>query len=225
MQGRNQERLAAENLDMVDRIVVAMCRRFGPAVERDDLKSFAMEGLAQAIDRWDPDRGTPFPAFARARIVGAIYDGVQQSGWFPRRMVRRLAFYRKADELLKNAAAGSVPLDRMETACCLASRLKDLAATYVTTALVEELSPETADDSEPADERLARRQYFQLLQDQIERLPERQRDAIRLYFLEGRRLPEIAERLGCNKSWVSRLIGTGLDRLRVSFPKELEAGA
>jgi RNA polymerase sigma factor for flagellar operon FliA len=218
----DRERLAAENLELVERVVLALCRRFGPSVERDDLRSFAMEGLAQAIDRWDPDRGTAFPAYARIRIVGAVYDGVQQSGWFSRRVVRKLAFYRRADDLLKEAGSASQPLDRVEAAFGLSSRLKDQAAAYLTSALVEELSPETADEGEPTDERLARMQYLHQLREEMGKLPEKQRDAIRLYFLEGRRLPEIAERLGCKKSWVSRLIGAGLEQLRLSFSKELK---
>ncbi|HUT79497.1 MAG TPA: sigma-70 family RNA polymerase sigma factor [Polyangia bacterium] len=216
----DRDTLAAEHLDLVGRIVATMCRRFGPVVERDDLRSFAMEGLAQAIDRWDPDRGTAFSTFARNRIVGAIYDGVQQSGWFPRRMMRRVAFYRKADNLLGHAAADPPPLDRLESSFRLSCRLRELAAAYVTTASVDDLLPETADHSEPADERLAKQQYFQRLHRLLDGLPEKQRDAIQLYFIEDQRLPEIAERLGCNKSWVSRLIGSGLDRLRVSFSKE-----
>jgi RNA polymerase sigma factor for flagellar operon FliA len=220
MSASDRDTLAARHLDLVERIVATMCRRFGPAVERDDLRSFAMEGLAQAIDRWDPDRGTAFPTFARNRVVGAIYDGVQQSGWFPRRMMRRVAFYRKADDLLRDAAAAPPPLDKLESSFRLSCRLRELAAAYVTTTAVGDLQPEAADNSEPADERLEQQQYFQRLHRHIDRLPEKQRNAIRLYFIEDQRLPEIAERLGCNKSWVSRLIGSGLDRLRVSFSKD-----
>jgi RNA polymerase sigma factor for flagellar operon FliA len=221
MSARDRDTLAAEHMDLVGRIVTAMCRRFGPAVERDDLRSFAMEGLAQAIDRWDPDRGTAFPTFARNRIVGAIYDGVQQSGWLPRRMMRRVAFYRKADGLLGDAATAAPPLDKLESSFRLTCRLRELATAYLATAAMEDLPAEALDGGEPADERLAKQQYFQHMHRHLDRLPEKQRSAIQLYFIEDRRLPEIAERLGCNKSWVSRLIGSGLERLRVSFSKEL----
>jgi RNA polymerase sigma factor for flagellar operon FliA len=222
MHDKDRETLAATHLELVERIVSAMLRRFGSLVEREDLRSFGMEGLAQAIDRWDPDRGIPFAAFARNRISGAIYDGVQQSGWLPRRAMRKVAFYRKADDLLDEAAAGPPPRDRVESAHILACRLRELAAAYATTTAAPGLPQDVADEDEPADESLARLQYCRRLHWHLDRLPEKQRDAIRFYFMDDQRLPVIAERLGCQKSWVSRLIANGLDQLRESFSRELE---
>jgi len=224
MSARDREALAVEHLDMVERIIAGMCRRF-PAADREDLRSFAMEGLAQAIDRWDPDRGAAFSTFARNRIVGAIYDGVHQSGRLSRRMLRRVAFYRKADRLLDESSRAPAPLDRVEATHLLAGRLRDAATAYVASMAGDFRMEEAADHSEPADEILARRQYLRLVRRQMEQLPDKQRDAIHLYFIEEQRLPAIADRLGCKKSWVSRLITSGLDSIRGSFVEELDGKA
>ena len=44
-----------------------------------DFEQLAFEGLLQAIDRFDPDLGIPFQAYARRRISGAIRDGLAKS--------------------------------------------------------------------------------------------------------------------------------------------------
>lgn len=60
--------------DLATRIARSMRVRTSALAERDDLESVAMVGLIQAIDRFDPDRGVPFEAFAALRIRGAIVD-------------------------------------------------------------------------------------------------------------------------------------------------------
>jgi RNA polymerase sigma factor for flagellar operon FliA len=44
-----------------------------------DFEQLAFEGLLQAIDRFNPDLGIPFQAFARRRITGSIRDGLAKS--------------------------------------------------------------------------------------------------------------------------------------------------
>ena len=56
------------------RIASSMQVPTGALAGRDDLESAAFLGLIQAIDRYDPERGVPFEAFAALRIRGAILD-------------------------------------------------------------------------------------------------------------------------------------------------------
>jgi DNA-directed RNA polymerase specialized sigma subunit len=51
-----------------------LARRLPSHVNRDDLSSAAMLGLAQAARSWDPDRGASFERHATTRIRGALLD-------------------------------------------------------------------------------------------------------------------------------------------------------
>src|SRR5437870_6018376 len=53
-------------------------------VSQEDLISHAVIGLIDAIDRYDPELGTPFEGFAMPRIRGAILDALRQLDWVPR---------------------------------------------------------------------------------------------------------------------------------------------
>ena len=54
------------------------------SVEEDDLVSYGIFGLFDAIEKFDPSLGWKFSTYARVRIRGAIVDGMRQSDWVPR---------------------------------------------------------------------------------------------------------------------------------------------
>lgn len=53
--------------------------------------------------------------------------------------------------------------------------------------------------------------------DAIERLPETQRDAIRMHYLEGMKLSEVAEELGKSSGSIAGLLHRGMKTLREQF--------
>src|SRR6266568_5675467 len=59
-------------------------------LEADDLISYGMMGLINAVDRFDPSRGVRFEAFATARIRGAVIDQLRALNWLPRSAVARV---------------------------------------------------------------------------------------------------------------------------------------
>lgn len=216
MDQADRDALAREHLPLVDRIVATMTVRFGGSVDPEELRSFAMEGLARAIGRFDPDRGVPFSAYANPRIRGSVYDGLARSSWFPRRLSRQISFYRRADELLGSAAEAPPPRDRIETVHRLADRLGEMAAAYVTTYDVERHA-DAAGAAPDAESLLEQKRYSIQLRAQIGTLPESQQALLQMYFYEDVQLSEAAERLGHHKSWASRVLVSALRKLRNSF--------
>src|SRR5438270_8099256 len=58
--------------------------------EAEDLMSYGIIGLINAVDRYDPARGVRFEAFATARIRGAVIDQLRALNWLPRSAVSRV---------------------------------------------------------------------------------------------------------------------------------------
>ena len=216
MERNERERLARESLEMVERISLSMRRRLGPAADLEELRSFAMLGLASAIDNYDASRGVAFSTYASIRVRGAIYDGLVDSSWFPRRLIRQIAYFRKADEMLAAAAEDPPPADAVETAHRLADRLRELATAYVT----HQATP--ADEArlatQPEVERdIDRRRYSTALNACMTTLTGTQQRLLKGYFYDDQPLNAIASDLGYTKSWASRALRAALDDLRKSF--------
>jgi len=216
MDKANRARLAEEHLVMVERIVYAMRRRFGQAADVDEMRSFALLGLATAIDNFDASRGVAFSVYASVRIRGAVYDGLVGASWFPRRLLRQIAFYRKADEMLAQADGDPPPRDTVETAHRLADRLKELATAYVTTGAApgeeerHSVHPDAEDD-------IDKRRYRHAVNACLDTLTATQQTLLRRYYFDEEALKDIASDLGYTKSWASRALRVALEDLRKSF--------
>src|SRR4051812_41392521 len=56
-------------------------RRYAYLGEIEDLEQVACVGLIKAIDRFDPDRGTPFMSYAAPTIIGELKRHLRDCGW------------------------------------------------------------------------------------------------------------------------------------------------
>ena len=216
MDSADREMLAREHMELLDKLTNMMRRRFGAFVETEDLRSFAMMGLASAIDRYNPETGVPFSAYATPRIKGAIYDGLVKSSWFPRRLLRKVSVYRKSDELMYHANEDPPPNDVVEATHRMADRLKDVAAVYVTTYAAQYDEEQDASPAQ-AEFDVDRKRYYAMVGAYLETLPTKQRPLLRMYFFEDAQLMDIASHLGHSKSWASRVLRAALANLRKKF--------
>jgi RNA polymerase sigma factor FliA len=57
-------------------------------LDRDDAMAYGIEGLIQAVDNYDPERGTSFASFAVRRIRGAVLDAIRKQDLLPRSLRR-----------------------------------------------------------------------------------------------------------------------------------------
>lgn len=80
---RERDSLIERHLELVPPIARRVKKRLPPSFELDDLISEGNVGLMHAASRYKPalHSGTPFSAFARPRIHGAIVDSVRRKAW------------------------------------------------------------------------------------------------------------------------------------------------
>jgi RNA polymerase sigma-B factor len=206
-----------------------MASRYAGVVEPyDDLVQVASLGLLNAIDRFDVDQGTPFLGFAKPTIMGELKRYFRDKVWtirVPRALHDRMAAIESAtEELTEELSRPPSPKelaahlhidteDVLEALAAQANRRPLGLDTPVRGNDGEEDSPPewigTVDDGyELVDDRLT-------LETVLPTLDGREREVLRLRFVEDLPQSKIAAQIGCSQMHVSRLLRATLDRLRM----------
>ena len=88
MTGRQQ--MIVKHLPLVTFVVSRMSSETQAAsvFDREDAIGYGVEGLIQAVDNYDPRRGTSFASFAVRRIRGSILDAIRKQDPLPRSLRR-----------------------------------------------------------------------------------------------------------------------------------------
>lgn len=188
---------------MVQRIAHRTAATYGlpQGVDTSDLVSSGVLGLAQAWERYDPERGVAFEAFAVPRVKGAIIDAIRASDWVPR----------KARQKARQTGESLVLLVSMDESH--ASEDGDRST-------FERLADDKADL--PGDALLAAEGRHELM-GSLNSLPERERMIVTLHYFQGVQLAEIAKSLGVTESRVSQLHTRALKMLRDGLEAAEEA--
>jgi RNA polymerase sigma factor for flagellar operon FliA len=179
-----------------------LARRAGPAAEVEELVGWGSEGLVEAARSFDPARGVPFAAYARARVRGAMLDGMRAMSPLPL-AVHRARLDADADE---PAEAESQLCARFVSARAegLLCDTTDAADGPVATACPEQ-GPEAL---------AARRQLRRLIAHAVAELPPAEAELVRLHALGDESLAQAAESLGVGEDRAGRLYRRALQRLR-----------
>jgi RNA polymerase sigma factor FliA len=185
-------------------------RRPVKRAERTDFEQFAYEGLLQAIDRFDPLLGVPFPAYARRRIAGSIVDGIAKMSEVDAQISHR---HRIEQERLRSLAR----LDAIAPEDAL-SALSDLAMGLALGLMLEGTSvmgSRGGADSRPsAYESLEWREIQARLLREVGKLPEKEAIIVRQHYDNGLNFAQIAELLDLSRGRISQLHRSALERLR-----------
>lgn len=205
-------------------------RYLGTSEPLDDLLQVAHLGLIGAVERFEPGRGTSFPAFAIPTMVGEIKRYFRKNGWavhVPRGGQELALEVRRGSEDLRTCLgrAPSVP----ELAQYLEREIEEIVAGLEIGDVQHAASldgPVAEDGPTPivlGDTLGAEDDGYDLvdaaatLNAEIPRLPYHERRALTLRFTEDLSQEEIAQRLGCSQMQVSRLMRRGCDTLRQSL--------
>jgi RNA polymerase sigma factor FliA len=201
-------------------------------IEQSDLVSYGIFGLIDAIDKFDPARGIKFETYAIARIKGAIIDELRSIDWVPRSVRAKARAVEKAYSKLEN------DLHRTPTDNELANELgmaePELHSVFNQisfvglVALDEMLSSGERGDSTTLGETIPDKgagpvaafeveEMKQLLAAAINRMPEREKIVLTLYYYEGLTLAEIGEVLGVTESRVCQIHTKAVLQLRAKM--------
>jgi RNA polymerase sigma-B factor len=217
------DRSLATLVEEYESYALALARRYHRDGEQlDDLEQVAREALVTALQRFDCERRTPFPGFAKPTIVGSLKRHYRDQGWALRvpRRVHELAGPAKEAAEQEQGRLGRPPT-AAEVAGALGVTETEIEQVRTATharSVVSVDAPSGRDalplEVPTTDPGLRAVEERVDLVDALRTLDERARTVVGLYYFEGLNQDQIAERYGVSQMQVSRWIRSALLRLR-----------
>lgn len=200
-----------------------------PNVERDDLIGAGVVGLVKAVDQYDAARQVKFETYAIALIRGAILEMLREEDWMPRSVRDRVKTLERTYLQLEMSLGR--PATEEEVAEALGIGVDDLQATLADTSRATLLSlddvitgvegnerihlADVIDDGSPTPPvELESKEARRMLGIAIDRLPDREKLVISLYYYEGLTFKEIGKVLSVSESRVYQLHTQAVLRLK-----------
>lgn len=196
-------------------------------IEYEDLMSYGVIGLIDAIDKFDRTKNIKFETYASIRIRGSIIDQIRNLDWVPRSIRQKSKLLKDAYEVL-DQKLGREP-SNAEIAEYLGKTESEIKSMFDETSVFNimsieddfkdnykiQLKDETIDSSPEAS--AIKNDTLKELQLAIEKLSERDKIIINLYYYEGLTYKEIGEILKISESRVSQIHSKAIVKMRNQF--------
>ncbi|TDO94482.1 RNA polymerase sigma-28 (SigD/FliA/WhiG) subunit [Halanaerobium saccharolyticum] len=226
-----REEIILKHLGLVRYAVGRIIIMLPDHIEAEDLESYGIIGLIEALEKFDYQRGVEFSTFALPRIKGEIYDYLRSKDWLPDNMRRELKQVKeerenfKAEtgrepgqsELAKRAGIKEDRLNTIERHSQLANWIS-LSHEFEGVELMELI----AADLDQAVDKLTDEEAVSLLTKKIDMLSENEKLVLTLYYYEELTQVEIAEVMELSAARVSQIHSQAIRRLRGMLSRSKE---
>lgn len=197
-------------------------------VNKEDLKSHALLGLYDAIEKFDHTRDLKFDTYASFRIRGSIIDGLRQEDWLPRSLRERAKKVEQATEMLEQKLGRYVMAEEVAELLNIPEEdvLQVMSESFAANILSidEKTNDSSREDSfkntivdkatlSPEDQMLRKSRHEELAKI-IESLNEKEQLVISLFYFEELTLTEIGQVMGLSTSRISQIHSKALFRLK-----------
>jgi len=222
-----KEKLIVHYISLVQKIAKKAACSLPSYIDQDDLSSYGIFGLLEAIDRYNPDFGIPFTSFAVKRIKGSIIDGLRKEDRLPATLRKRarqieIAYQKVETQLCRNATDEEIATELGISQEDLAKWLKSLQ--YITILSLDEPLSEDQDtslkdniynpESPNPMQIMIENEIKGILTNAVESLPKKEKNVISLYYFHDLSNKEIAKVLEVSPSRISQLHTKAIFRLR-----------
>ena len=221
-----REKIILEYAPLVKIVAGRLSMYLGYNVEYDDLVSYGIFGLIDAIDKFDNMKAVKFETYASLRIRGAILDQIRKMDWIPRTIRQK---QKKIDAVMKEieASKGRAATDE-EIARSLGisdddylSWQSQMKITNVVSLneFMESGSEIPAEQTgqqrfDSPEEVMEKEELKKVLQQALELLTEKEKKVILLYYYEDLTLKEISNVLEVSESRISQLHTRALQKMK-----------
>ncbi len=220
-----RQTLIVNYLSLVKFVAGRVSLQVGNYIEYDDLVSFGTFGLIDAIDKYDYSLGNKFETYASLRIRGAILDNIRKQDWVPRSIRQKTKQLQNAYVQFENEH-GRDPSDK-ELAAMLGMTVEQvdevLAKTKINNFISLDEYVEQNNDELPnsssirqlnlPEKELDKKEMIKELSAAIEKLTEKEKYVVSLYYFDDLTLKEISKVLEVSESRVSQIHSKALFKL------------
>ena len=223
-----REKIILEYAPLVKLVAGRLSMYLGYNVEYEDLVSYGIFGLIDAIDKFDNMKEVKFETYASLRIRGAILDQIRKMDWIPRTIRQK---QKKIDLVMKEI---ELTMGRAATDEEIAEKLgitddeylewqSQMKITNVVSLneymeqgseVPSEGNRHTTARFESPEENIEKEELKQVLEQTLQLLTEKERKVILLYYYEELTLKEISNILEVSESRVSQLHTRALQKMK-----------
>ncbi len=215
--------LIEKYINLVKVISGRLYTSYGTNVEYDDLVSYGIFGLIDAIEKFDVDKNVKFETYAQIRIRGAIIDHLRTLDWVPRSIRQKSKEVEEAYFKLENRLGRSATDEELAKELDITG--KELQKIMMQTASFNMISLEDAvfeghtfeekdKDKYLPEELICNKEVYDTLKNNITKLPEREKKVISLYYYNNLTYKEIGNILDISESRVSQIHSKAISRLK-----------
>jgi len=215
-----RERLILQYSPLVKYVAGRVSVGLPATIEHGDLVSYGMFGLIDAIEKFDLGRGVKFETYAITRVRGAIIDELRSIDWIPRSVRAKARNVEQAMTSLE-LRLRRTPTEQ-ELADELSTSVKELRAMLTQVSLVSVVALDesfggedndrqslidTLQDPKAADPQASFEdaEMRSMLGEALNRMGEREKTVLVLYYFEGMTLAQIGQVLGVTESRVCQM--------------------
>lgn len=224
-----REQLILEYAPLVKLVAGRLSMYLGYNVEYEDLCSYGIFGLIDAIDKFDSLKEVKFETYASLRIRGSILDQIRKMDWIPRTIRQR---QRQIDTIMKEIEAKTGrPATDDEIAKGLGisnEEYVEMQSQMKVTQVVSlnefmESGAEVPGEQttqyrfETPEEAMSKAELKQKLMETLKLLTEKEQKVVLLYYYEELTLKEIANVLEVSESRVSQLHTKALQKMKTKM--------
>jgi RNA polymerase sigma factor for flagellar operon FliA len=235
----NREEMIVQNMPLVTFVVNKMADEAGASpMDREDAIAYGTEGLIQAVDNYDPTRGTTFASFAIRRIRGSILDAIRRMDMLPRSLRKSTRELDKANIELATMLGRwpthkelslkvGLPIDQVRSIMGH-SGARTVSLEKMMGDPEEGSRPwEIADPDEFPDPALTvdRKAAMQLLGSALNSLSTRDKEIVQMRYFKAMPFHEIGEKMNLSESRVCQLHKRILSSLNKQLKKDMGAAA
>ncbi len=216
-----RERLILQYAPLVKYVAGRVSVGLPASIEHADLTSYGMFGLIDAIEKFDIGKAVKFETYAIARIKGAIIDELRAIDWIPRSVRAKARDVERALARLEHAHQRTPTEEELAEELDIA--VEDLRTMLTQVSLTSLIALDEAISGDDSTDRQALIDTLQdpkavtpestyedvelkaLLTEAVNKMPEREKTVVVLYYFEGLTLSQIGEILGVTESRVCQI--------------------
>jgi RNA polymerase sigma factor FliA len=233
----SREKVIEEFLPVIKHLAYKVARGFENENLIDDLISAGIIGLLEVMEKYDSSRGAKLNTFAYLRIRGAMIDELRSRDWFPRSArakakriaeVTRKLEHEKGRYPNEEEIAEEMNMDLNEYLSMLRScgNLSVVSIEDVSESVGESrdrVIGYVLDDDENPEKYAEYYELERILAGELQKLPEKQRIVISLYYHEDMNMKEIAKTLGVTEARVCQIHAQAIVNLRPSMQRHFKS--